>query len=347
MLIRAPAFPGLLTASALIVLATAGPAPAAGPLVPAPSAAPVVKANAARQVPSKALLAAAEAAREADHIARFDAAIAPSREHAVSDDDAKRIREAIAAFAAKDEDKARTLQGEISDPVGRKLVEWHRLRSGLCDAFEIRAFLDANPAWPDRALLTRKLEELLFTQGGDARAIRQAFANAEPTTGVGLAALASAYLAEGNQDRARVFARRAWREHAIPANLEAGFLERFSSLLTEADHKWRLDRLLIEEPRWASERSTRAAAVKRVIPLLSKPEREKAEARLAVFQRSKTAAKRMAALPAETSADWGLAFQRVDLLRRQSKDEEAWKILLSAPTDPTEIVSPEIGRAHV
>jgi soluble lytic murein transglycosylase len=299
-----------------------------------------VKANVTR-VPPKALLGAAEATREADHVARFDAAIAPAREHAVSDEDAQRIRDAIAAFAAKDEAKARTLQSEIGDPIGRKLVEWYRLRSGICEAFEIRTFLDANPAWPDRALLTRKFEELLFTQGGEARAIKEAFAKAEPTTGVGLAALASAHLAEGNRDRARDFARQAWREHAIPANLEAGFLERFGSLLTAADHKWRLDRLLVEDLRWTSERDTRAAMVKRLIPLLSKPEQDKAEARLTVFQRSKAAAKRMAALPAGTSADWGLAFQRVDLLRRQNKDEEAWKILLSAPTDPAEIVSPD------
>ena len=340
MLIRAPAFHRFLTAPALMVLATALPAPAAGPLVPAPFAAPVVKANAAR-VPSKALLAQSEAAREADHVTRFDAAIAPSREHAVSADDAKRIRDAIDAFAAKDESKARALQSEITDPIGRKLVEWYRLRAGLCEAFEIRAFLDANPAWPDRALLARHFEELLFTQGGDARAIRNAFAKTEPTTGVGLAALASAHLAEGDQDRARELAQRAWREHTIPASLEAGFLDRFGSLLTEADHKWRLDRLLVETPRWASQRNARAARVKRLIPLLSKPEQVKAEARLAVFKRSKAATKRMAALPAETSADWGLAFQRVDLLRRRNKDEEAWKILLSAPTDPAEIVSPD------
>lgn len=341
MLIRAPAFHGFLTATAFTILLTTLPAPAAGPLVPAPSAAPVVKANAGGRVASKALLATAIAEREAEHVARYDEAIAPSREHAVSDEDAKRIREAVSAFAADDEAKGRALQNEIADPIGRKLVEWYRLRSGTAEASEIRAFLDANPAWPDRDRLTGKFEELLFKQGGSARAIKEAFAKTEPTTGVGLAALASAYLAEGDQARAKTFAQRAWREHAIPASLETGFLQRFGSLLTESDHKWRLDRLLSEQPRWSSERTARAAMVKRLIPLLSKPEQVKAEARLAVFQRSKAAKKRMSALPAETSADWGLALQRIQFLRRQNKDEAAWKILLSAPTDPAEIVSPD------
>ncbi|MCL4765052.1 MAG: lytic transglycosylase domain-containing protein [Hyphomicrobiaceae bacterium] len=337
---RAPAFHGLLAAPALMVLAAAWPAPAAGPLLPAPSAAPVVKANAARQVPSKPLLAAAEAAREADHVTRFDAAIAPARGHPVSEADGERIRAAIAAHAS-DAAKARALQDEITDPIGRKLVEWHRLRAGIGGVAEIRTFLDDNPAWPDRALLTQRFEEALYRQADDARAVKQIFAAVEPTTGVGLAALASAHLAEGDAERAKAFAARAWRDYAIPASLEAGFLERFGALLTEADHKLRLDRLLIDEPRWTSERNTRAAMVKRMIPLLSKPEQLKAEARLAVFQRSKQAAKRMAAVPAGTSADWGMAFQRVQLLRRQNKDQDAWKILLSAPTDPAEIVSPD------
>ncbi len=343
---RAPAFRGVLTAPtliapALIVLTAAWPAPAAGSLVPAPSAAPVVKAHAARQVAAKPLLAAAEAEREADRVASFDAAIAPAREHGVSEADAERIRAAIAAHASNDAARSRALQNEIGDPVARKLVEWHRLRSGIGEAAEIRAFLDGNPTWPDRTRLIGLFEEALFRENGNAQAVRQAFAAAEPETGLGLAALAAAYLAENDSERARALAARAWRDYAIPANLEAAFLDRFGRLLTEADHKWRLDRLLIDDPRWTSERNSRAAMVKRLIPLLSKPEQRKAEARLAVFRRAKSAAKLMAALPAETSADWGLAYQRVQLLRRQNKDQAAWKILLSAPTDPAQIVSPD------
>lgn len=317
------------------------PAPAAGPqLVPAPSALPVVKANVAR-LPAKPLLPQDRAEQEAEHVARFDAAIETAREHPLSDEDAKRITDAIGAYYAKDEARARALHSEITDPIGRKLVEWYRLRSGLADAFEIRAFLDANPAWPDRDRLSQKFEELLFTQGGNTRAIKEAFAEKEPATGLGLAALASAHLIEGDTERAKVLAARAWRDHDIPADLEAAFMERFGSILSEADHKWRFDRVLVDHPRWSSQRKARAATAERVIPRLSEPERKKAEVRLAIFLRQKSAAKRMAALPAETSADWGLAFQRVDLLRRQGKDEAAWKILLSAPTDPADIVNPD------
>lgn len=341
MLIRAPAFKGFLTASAVAAMAAFWPATAANPkLVPAPSATPVVKATVGR-VPAKPLLTPDHAEREADHVARFDAAIAAARDHEISEGDAERIRDAIGAYYAGDEAKAQALQSEISDPIGRKLVDWYRLRAGLAEPFEIRAFLDANPAWPDRDRLTARFEELLYSKGGSARAIKDAFANAEPATGLGLAALASAHLVEGDKERARALAARAWREHSIPKEFEAAFLERFGGMLTEADHKWRFDRHLVDHPRWSGQRKARAAVAKRVIPLLSEPEQKKAEARLAAFLRQKSAAKKLAALPADSSADWGLAFQRVDLLRRQGKDQQAWKILLSAPTDPAEIVNPD------
>lgn len=340
MQIRTPGLQHILAVSACIaaacsLCATAG----ATQLVPAPAPKPIVKANISG-TPPKPVLTQDQAAQESEHIARFDAAIAQVRKYEVSADDAQRIREAIAALS-KDVEKAREIAKEIRDPAGRKLVEWYRLRSGLADPFEIEAFLANNPAWPDRALLTRRFEELLFARGGSAQAIKQAFSKSAPTTGLGWAALASAHLVEGDHARAKEFAVRAWREHAIPAEYEAAFLQRFGGMLSEADHKWRLDRILIDDPRWSSDRKAKAAAAKRVIRLLSAPEQKKAEARLAVFERSKSASKLLAAIGHEATVDWGLAFQRVVHLRRHGKDEEAWKILLSAPTDPAEIVNPD------
>ncbi len=141
-----------------------------------------------------------------------------------------------------------------------------------------------------------------------------------PTTGAGLAALASAYLAEGNEAEAKRYAAKAWREQilSMPA-LEPGFLARFGKYLTAADHKWRLDRLLIDTLRWDGEKKARADMVRRVIPLLAASERKKAEARLAVFMGAAGAKKLIEALPAESEPDWGLVFQRIQTLRRANK----------------------------
>jgi soluble lytic murein transglycosylase len=291
--------------------------------------------------PPNSLLASSAAAREVEHLARFDAAIAPARDYALSPEDNQRLREAAAALNGDGLANTRDLQKEIKDPIARKIVDWLVLRAGHGDAAEYRAFLDANPAWPDRSLLTQRLEEALFTQGGSSRAIKATFAGGEPKTGAGFAALASAYLAEGDEAQARALAAKAWRQYDIAATLETGFLERFGRLLTPADHKWRLDRLLVDDARWAKDREERAAIARRLIPLLPAEEQKKAGARVAVYLNAAAAQKLLSALPHETAPDWGLAYQRVQLLRRQRKDEEVWKILLSVPTDPKQVVSPD------
>jgi soluble lytic murein transglycosylase len=280
---------------------------------------------------------------EREHTARLDAAIAPLSSYKLSASDAQRLRDALRALSSGDGDAAaaNALKAEIEDPTARKLVDWFRLRKGLGAPAEYRAFLDANPAWADRTTLTQKLEETLFVQGGTSADIKSYFANREPVSGAGYAALASAYLAENNTAEARRLAAKAWREKMLPAHLEGGFLSRFGSLLTVADHKWRLDRLLIDDIRWQGEKTARAAIVRRVIPLLPAGERKKAEARLAVFLGANGARKAIEALPAEDVPDWGLTFHRIQALRRAGKREEAAKLLLSAPTEEALIVSPD------
>jgi len=303
----------------------------------APPATPVAanKTPAKAAVPVQPLIPAPSATQaEVEHIARFDAAIAPVRDQPLAAEDATRIRDAAAAFAANDPAKGRALAAQIADPVGRKLVDWVRLKVGLGEVAEYQKFLQANPAWPERVLLIQRMEEALFTQGGSARAIRDFFAGAEPKTGVGVAALASASLAEGDIQAATRLAAKAWRTMDIPATFETAFLERFGSLLTEADHKWRLDRYIVDDIRWAGERNERAAFARRIIPKLSPPEQKKAEARLAVFTKAPLAPLLMNALADDAKPDWGLTYHRIQHLRRNGRGAEAAKQMLAASTDP-------------
>jgi soluble lytic murein transglycosylase len=245
------------------------------------------------------------------------------------------LREAIATGANGKLAEAKALRDRIKDGATKKLVDWFVFRAGYGTATEIKAFLEANPAWPDRNLLTQRAEEALFNSpSASAREIKAFFAGAEPKTGVGQAALAAAWLADKDNDRAKAIAIKAWTEYDIPASLEPAFLKRIGSLLSEADHKRRLNRLLLNDPRWTNERNERAAIIRRMLPLLSEPEKKAAEARLAVFLRAKNSQALIAKLPTTTAPDWGLAVQKAQALRRQSKEEEAWKILLSEPEAP-------------
>ncbi len=279
---------------------------------------------------------------EAEYLAKLDALIAPVRDYAPSTEDMQRVRDLIGK-PLTDINAARALRAQITDPAARKLVVWHMLRAGLGEPQDFTAFIDANPAWPERSLLLRRGEEQLLTAGGTSARINAYFKGAEPRTGAGWAALASAYLAEKNEPKARELAAKVWRDYELAAAFETGFLERFGTLLTGADHRRRLDRLLIDEVRFTAERNDRAAFARRVIPLLPEAERPKAEARLAIFVRAKLAGQLLAALPAEPegATDWGLAFQMVQHYRRTGLYEEAWKILKGAPVDPDLIVSPD------
>lgn len=278
---------------------------------------------------------------EKAHVARYDAAIAAVRDHKLSTADAEQLKRAMAQLTAGDQAAFKAARDALTDPIATKIADWFRLRGGMGEAGEIRAFLAANPAWPNRDLMIQRYEEALFKEDGTPKAIKALLAKEPPRTGAGHAALASALLADGDETGARRHARTAWRDHSLSAAIEPAFLERLGKLLTAADHKWRLDKLLIDDLRWSSERAARAAVARRMLPLLPDDERKKAEARIAVFMLSAKGAALINAIGGEDKADWGLAFQRIQSLRRANKIDEAAKRMLAAPLDPAVIVSPD------
>jgi peptidoglycan lytic transglycosylase len=316
--------------------AKASKAPTASKVAPArrPNA-PVVVAEPAAGASLPPVARPTPLPGESEHIARYDTAIAPLRNLTLAEEDAALLREAISTGANGKLAEAKVVRDRIKDQATRKLVDWFIFRAGYGTATEIKAFLEANPAWPDRNLLTQRAEEALFNSpSASSRDIKAFFAGAEPKTGVGQAALATAFLADKDTDRAKALAVKAWTDYDVPASLEAAFLKRIGPLLSEADHKRRLNRLLLNDSRWTNERNERAAIIRRMLPLLSEPEKKAAEARLAVFLRAKNSQALIAKLPTTTAPDWGLAVQKAQALRRQNKEEEAWKILLTEPEAP-------------
>ncbi len=272
--------------------------------------------------------------REAEHFKIFDTAIARVRNYELSVDEASRIRDAVKAISAHDNVKAIDIRNGVRDPVGVKLINWYRLRAGYGQINEYKTFLADNPAWPDRALLNHRFEELMFTEGGQAANIKSAFKDHPPKTGIGFAALASAELALGETESAKDIAVHVWRDMTVSPNLEAGFLERFGKFLSAADHKWRLDRLLIDDIRWAADRNERASAIRRQITRLSPDDQKIAEARLSVFLHDADAKARIAAVQYDAKGDVGLLYHRIQVLRRANKLDDATRLMLTAPIDP-------------
>lgn len=328
--------------AAVLLLGAIAPAMSAPVALADPKPAAVKKASPAKAVAEARPVVPSPykpSQTEREHLARYDTAIADVLKTSIPDSDAAHLRDAVKAFAGAKLNKGLEHRSRIQDPLAAKIADWYRLRSGYGTAKEFRAFLDQNPAWPDRTLLVQRLEEALFTQGGTSTEIRAHFAKGGPDHGVGFAALASSYLAEGRTEEARTYAAKVWREMTLPATLETGFLDRFGSLLTQADHKARLDRLIIDDVRWKGQRNQRAAVVRRLIPLLPEAEQRKAKARLAVFLQSEGGRAQIEAIPADGTTDWGFVFHKIQSLRRANRIDEAAKLMLTVPTAPGALVS--------
>src|SRR5262245_24676632 len=78
--------------------------------------------------------------RESEHIQRYDAAIAPLRNLAISEGDSALLREAIANGAGGKLAEARALRDRIGEPSARKLVDWFIFRAGYGVPRRLRPF---------------------------------------------------------------------------------------------------------------------------------------------------------------------------------------------------------------
>ena len=257
-----------------------------------------------------------------------------------SDADLQKVKDAIAAVGRGDTDTSGGIAGTIVDPAARKLVRWYELRSGkqASSPEEIEEFRRQNPHWPGNVLRTRA-EEALLT-GVEPERILAFFKDSKPETGAGKAAMAVAMLARGDLNRATALAVDAWRNETMSDDAEKAVLTRLDRVLTPADHKYRADRILYADTQYDGVRALRIAAVNRLMPKLTEPDRAKIAARLAVYRCGSGkgclagARKLMAKLPIEAQHDWGVFFAKALMLRKSGAAQQAWRTMLQATTDP-------------
>ena len=223
---------------------------------------------------------------------------------------------------------------KIKDAAARDFALWYKYRNSPAtgDATAIEQFRLSHPDWPAQDELREKAETALFLTDDSLEEVKAFFNTSTPQTGAGKAALAGVYRKDGNEAGARDLVVSAWRDHQLNAAVEKKILDRYGSMLTVEHHRARIDRLLYPDEKGATE------AALRVSKLLSADEQKKVTARIAVIKRGGNAGKLLDALPASAvQADVGLRFNRIQWLRRtKNKDrrEEAWKMLLDAPSEP-------------
>jgi soluble lytic murein transglycosylase len=241
------------------------------------------------------------------------------------------VKQAIDLVGKNRQDEATDIEGTISDPLARKLVEWVILRSedGSRVFSRYVAFIAANPSWPSIATLRRRAEAVMWQEHADPQAIIGFFAAEPPHTVKGHFALARALLAQGDRAGAEAAVREPWRNNGFSADLEAQARETFAGLIMPADDEARMAvRLYAEDDdaglRAAHHLDATALAI--------------AKARAAVINQAGNAKALLEAVPKAAQRDPGYMFSRIQWLRRADKIAEAAQWMIAAPHDPAKLV---------
>jgi soluble lytic murein transglycosylase len=244
------------------------------------------------------------------------------------------VKQAIDLIAKNRADDATNVEGTISDPLARKLVEWVILRSdsGTTDFSRYVNFIAANPSWPSIATLRRRAEGVMWEERVDPQTVIGFFRSEPPHTVKGHFALAQALMSQGDSAGAAATLRETWRNDGFSADLEAQGRAAFAGLITPDDDAARMDaRLYVDDDdaglRAAQHLNATALAV--------------AKARAAVINQADNAKALLDAVPEAARHDPGYMFSRVQVLRRQDKIAEAALWMLAAPRDPARIANPD------
>jgi soluble lytic murein transglycosylase len=237
------------------------------------------------------------------------------------------IKTAIALARKGELAQASDVKESMSDPIARNVVEWAILRSKEVDFRRYVAFISENPSWPNIGLLRRRAEAALWKERLDPQTVRAYFDKDQPLTAQGKFALARALLLEGDRADAQKLVREAWRHDNFSGALEAQILDVFGDLITDADHKTRMDmRLYAEDVDGAMRSANRAGGNAPVI----------AKARVAVIKKAVDTEAQLDGVPAEARGNIGYIFSRAQWLRREEKATEAAELMLSIPNYPTQ-----------
>lgn len=208
--------------------------------------------------------------------------------------------------------------GARAGPIGRDVVEWHRLRAGQGSFDEVMEFLRRHPDWPGLPLLKQRSEKAV---PHDARApdVIAFFADTPPQTGHGVVALVNAFRKLGADGDAQAQAALAWLDLSMTPEAESILLAYYGEVL-EPLNAARLDSML-----WQGFES----AARRMLPRLDdEGQTALAEARIALRNDRTGGTKAAEEVPDALAGDPGLTFELFRDHHRNNREVEATDIIL-------------------
>ncbi len=215
-----------------------------------------------------------------------------------------------------------------------KIVEWLVAVSGdkQVPSARIAEIKQKLSDWPGQGLLQLRYEQALVRERPPSAELIKALGGTTPTSNDATILLARAFVDAGRKSDAAKLIGRYWREENLTPSIEKAVLKEFSGLLTSADHKARMDRLLYAE---------RSAGALRAAAHLDENQRALANAVAAVIKRKSSARKSLDKLTSAVQKDPVVVYSRIQGLRRANKIKRAAELMIAAPRDPKVLVDPD------
>ncbi|WP_061934176.1 lytic transglycosylase domain-containing protein [Aureimonas sp. AU22] len=223
-------------------------------------------------------------------------------------------------------------EGMAPGSLDRHILSWAIALRGTSDvpAAEIAHTALELRAWPGMSTIRANLERALLRDPMPARDVVAAFAGDAPRTPEGAMALAQAYLALGQAVKAKELIVRSWRNDRLDKSLESRMLSTFGALLTRADHKFRMDKLLYADRVGDASRVATMAGAESLF-----------KARAASIQGAGNADQLLANVHPSLKSDPSYLFTAAENLRKKDRILEAAAIMEKAPRDRNALVDPD------
>lgn len=246
--------------------------------------------------------------------------------------DVSDLKAGLDALSSRDALRAISIRNALpATSLDRHILTWAIAISGQKDvaSSEIVTAQRELTGWPGTATFRANAERAMLRENVPAPQIIASFGANRPETPEGTIALAQALNASGQSAQAQNLIRQLWISDGMDKELEDRVLSQFSSLLSTADHKTRMDYLMYR---------SRVSQAKRFGDLGKAPSLYTAWA--AVLQRANNAPAALNAVDPALRNDPAYLFARIENLRHQQKYEDAAKFLAQAPKDQGKLVNP-------
>ncbi|MBB4570283.1 soluble lytic murein transglycosylase [Rhizobium leucaenae] len=241
------------------------------------------------------------------------------------------LKAGLDALSSKNPMQALAIRNGMSQgTLDRHILTWAIATSSQpgVPSGEIAAAARELAGWPGLSSLRGNSERALYAENPPADQVLAAFGNTQPETPEGAVILSRALVSRGASAQAAKLIRKIWRNEGLDKSFEDKILAEFSSLLSPADHKARMDYLLYRG---------RTAQAKRFGDLCRAQSLYKAWA--AVNNHSANAGTLLANIDSQWRNDPAYLFMRVENLRRQDKYDDAANLLMQIPRDRSVLVN--------